>query len=491
MNYRFSIPNIDYYPPDLDDSERDKIKAAELRAAQVVALKQSSVRLKAEEEALLLRDWVLPIFAAFSKLAVSRAKVGAWAIHKADSESREFLKALAASAGMNSADAWMAGGGRIIRAEIKKELEDSSEWKRHQEELLELINAQDNAVVPTNADIGAPNGSEPKKATEALFRGEEVSTRQSKPQVPAPALLAATPSQGIADGAMAAIPALSDPTKRKLAILWDTVRDKQKLTEEDVTGYDLGRQWLSGVVAKPPHGMKLAGLNIGHTVEGRKAAAGWLGGNPSVSAAQAWFRGIESEYWSLWCTATDGMDYKAYRAWLDSIKRDIVVELESIWMGRSAVTDRWFENTCRPALQDALSTLIRGRISQAQTVAMERLDRKARTEAWARAVNGNSPKAIETTRNTNALAKEGSQSRINATNGNAKRLSATITSPVAARRMETYMESHGGQTKFAVKAGTTDRTLRSFRRTGKVRQDIFDNIARAMETTREDLLEPE
>src|SRR5580704_4021376 len=99
MNYRFSIPNIDYYPPDLDDSERDKIKAAELRAAQVVALKQSSVRLKAEEEALLLRDWVLPIFAAFSKLAVSRAKVGAWAIHKADSESREFLKALAASAG--------------------------------------------------------------------------------------------------------------------------------------------------------------------------------------------------------------------------------------------------------------------------------------------------------------------------------------------------------------------------------------------------------
>jgi hypothetical protein len=70
-----------------------------------------------------------------------------------------------------------------------------------------------------------------------------------------------------------------------------------------------------------------------------------------------------------------------------------------------------------------------------------------------------------------------------------KRLAATVTSTSAVKRMEAYMESNGiGQTEFAGKAGTTDRTLRAFRKTGKVRRDIFDSIARAMGTTREALL---
>jgi hypothetical protein len=73
-----------------------------------------------------------------------------------------------------------------------------------------------------------------------------------------------------------------------------------------------------------------------------------------------------------------------------------------------------------------------------------------------------------------------------------RRLRATVTSLVAARRMEDYMNSKGiGQTEFARKVGTTDRTLRTFRRTGKVRRDIFEAIASAMETTKEALLKPE
>jgi hypothetical protein len=152
MSHTFGIPKIDYYPSDLDDTELDQIKAAELRAAGVIALKRSSVRSEAEKKTLLLRDWVLQIFDAFSKLAFKRAKKGIWAIHKADSESREFLDHLAAAAGMNGPDAWMAGGGTIIRAEIQREIEDSPEWKAHQEKLLELIDARDNAVIPTTAN---------------------------------------------------------------------------------------------------------------------------------------------------------------------------------------------------------------------------------------------------------------------------------------------------------------------------------------------------
>jgi hypothetical protein len=73
-----------------------------------------------------------------------------------------------------------------------------------------------------------------------------------------------------------------------------------------------------------------------------------------------------------------------------------------------------------------------------------------------------------------------------------RRLRSTVHSPIAARRMETYLKSKAiGQTDFAATVGTTDRTLRSFRKTGKVRRDIFDSIATHMGTTKEALLRPE
>jgi hypothetical protein len=73
-----------------------------------------------------------------------------------------------------------------------------------------------------------------------------------------------------------------------------------------------------------------------------------------------------------------------------------------------------------------------------------------------------------------------------------KRLPATVTSQTAVKRMEAYIKSNGiGQAEFAGRASTTDRTLRTFRRTATVRRDIFDAIAKAMGTTREELLKPE
>src|ERR1700722_5004978 len=100
---------------------------------------------------------------------------------------------------------------------------------------------------------------------------------------------------------MADLPALSDTTKRKLAVQWGTIRDNQKFTDEDVSGYDLGRRWLLGAVAKPPDGMNLDGLNIGHTFEDRRRAANWLGLDLSVRAAEARFQQTASEYWRHWC----------------------------------------------------------------------------------------------------------------------------------------------------------------------------------------------
>jgi hypothetical protein len=70
-----------------------------------------------------------------------------------------------------------------------------------------------------------------------------------------------------------------------------------------------------------------------------------------------------------------------------------------------------------------------------------------------------------------------------------KRLTGTVHSPRAAERVEQFCKDRGiGMTEFAIQAGTTDRTLRSFRKTGRVRRSILDGIAKVMRTTREKLI---
>lgn len=74
-------------------------------------------------------------------------------------------------------------------------------------------------------------------------------------------------------------------------------------------------------------------------------------------------------------------------------------------------------------------------------------------------------------------------------NSPATRLSGTVTSLTAARKLEAHLAKNClGMTEFANLVPTTDRTLRSFRKTGKVRRDIFEGIAKAMGTTKERLL---
>jgi hypothetical protein len=71
----------------------------------------------------------------------------------------------------------------------------------------------------------------------------------------------------------------------------------------------------------------------------------------------------------------------------------------------------------------------------------------------------------------------------------AKRAASTVASLTAVRKLEDYIAANNiGMTEFATKAGTTDRTLRSFRRTGKIRRSLFEGIAKAMGITKEELL---
>jgi hypothetical protein len=70
--------------------------------------------------------------------------------------------------------------------------------------------------------------------------------------------------------------------------------------------------------------------------------------------------------------------------------------------------------------------------------------------------------------------------------------SRSIFSPIAAKRMEAYRKSKGiGLTEFASQVGASERTIRRFRKVGKLRLSIFGDIARVMKTTKEELLKTE
>jgi hypothetical protein len=182
--------------------------------------------------------------------------------------------------------------------------------------------------------------------------------------------------------AVAGVPALSDPTKRKLAVEWDTLREQHKITEEDISGYDRERRRILSRTPAP-HGTPGILKRAAERAD-PQGAAHRIGLDSSVKAAEAWFPAIDSEYWSHWCSS--GEPYETYAAWLDTLKRDTVAELESIWKGHSAVTDCWFRETCKPVVEKALSGLVKPRIAQARDVEMNRLD-NVRAEAQAGAAD--------------------------------------------------------------------------------------------------------
>lgn len=70
-----------------------------------------------------------------------------------------------------------------------------------------------------------------------------------------------------------------------------------------------------------------------------------------------------------------------------------------------------------------------------------------------------------------------------------ERLPSTIFSPTAARKLEDFLSRESiRQTEFAIQVDTTDRTIRRFRKSGRIRHEIFDRIAQRMGMTREALL---
>jgi len=72
----------------------------------------------------------------------------------------------------------------------------------------------------------------------------------------------------------------------------------------------------------------------------------------------------------------------------------------------------------------------------------------------------------------------------------APRSAGTVSSREAVNRVDAYLRENAiGLTAFATKVRMADRTLRNFRRTGKIRRDLFHAI-KAMGLTPEELMRP-
>jgi hypothetical protein len=70
-----------------------------------------------------------------------------------------------------------------------------------------------------------------------------------------------------------------------------------------------------------------------------------------------------------------------------------------------------------------------------------------------------------------------------------KRLTSLIHSPSAAAKMSAYMNRKVlDQTQFSIQAGTSDKTIRKFIKTGYIKRSILRGIAKTMGITTDDLL---
>lgn len=144
------------------------------------------------------------------------------------------------------------------------------------------------------------------------------------------------------------------------------------------------------------------------------------------------------------------------------------------------------------------------RICEASAIYCSRLERKslkksadARPEIHIQAAdpqhqNSTFVSVRDTQPGTNALFERASGRNLSDTSHANSRLKSTVNSAIAAKRMEAYWEAKAiSQTDFASQIGTTDRTLRAFRKTGRIRRNIFDSIAKGMGLTKQELMKPE
>jgi len=268
---------------------------------------------------------------------------------------------------------------------------------------------------------------------------------------------------------MVKLPVLSKDTERKLLLQWRTRLEAHLLTGEHFHWRKAERERRRRVDAQLPSKYR---SRPGPPEEDD------TGIFTSVQLAEERFKDIEAEYRRQW--RLSGTRYEGYVGWLDRIKGRVLKEVAAIWIDRAQSHTKWYRDVCGPEIDAKLMALVKEGQGWARAEELKWLqaDRPSKRFETRRTVQGDSTAKIGASPRADDRAKQ--------------RLRPTITSPIAARRLEEYIQLRGiALTVFASQVGTTDRTLRTFRKTGTVRRDIFDAIANGMGTTREALTKPE
>jgi len=111
--------------------------------------------------------------------------------------------------------------------------------------------------------------------------------------------------------------------------------------------------------------------------------------------AEGRFKDLSGEYWQIWLVFGDG--YEGFVGWLDILKRQVSAEVASVWKGGSKSVDHWYKKVGAPAVEAALTALVKEGTRRKRA---EELTRLELVEASTRATEGgfreaNKPGATE------------------------------------------------------------------------------------------------
>lgn len=153
------------YLPDFLQASRARIKAIEIQAGfELEDSKQQLSRLSDFETEV--RKYILTVFSAFAEEALVLGQRGSWTVEIIDREAREFLACITLQAQLQKG--YDRRGHSIspltnrvfghILPEVRRELEQSSVWRRYEEQLAEVARLKASSSGEQPPKIGRQEG---------------------------------------------------------------------------------------------------------------------------------------------------------------------------------------------------------------------------------------------------------------------------------------------------------------------------------------------
>ncbi|MFN7998613.1 MAG: hypothetical protein U0Q18_33630 [Bryobacteraceae bacterium] len=186
---------MDYpYPQEISAGARARIQREEIVAGRELERRRLEARGPGELETELKR-YVLRVFAAFGREALSLGRQGLWDVDRVEREAREFLRQTVirayADKGVDRAGHRLhrlTGDFGYLRLEAQRELEASPEWGQFQDGMLEVAERQGAEGQGTEVQKATPTGPGPvrlpvktdlinKWMTEEGYTGKELAQK--------------------------------------------------------------------------------------------------------------------------------------------------------------------------------------------------------------------------------------------------------------------------------------------------------------------------